>query len=126
MVAVDTNILVRWLVRDDRLLADKADAIIYKAKASSLLLDRLILAEFSYVLKSVYKMTKPEIVLNLRILFSTSCFSIIDRVLVEQMVENYANETPLSIKDAWLLTLKQNGKVAGVASFDDSLQQRLQ
>jgi predicted nucleic acid-binding protein len=126
MVAVDTNILVRWLVRDDRLLADKADAIIYKAKASSLLLDRLILAEFSYVLKSVYKMTKPEIVLNLRILFSTSCFSIIDRVLVEQMVENYANETPLSIEDAWLLTLKQNGKVAGVASFDDSLQQRLQ
>jgi predicted nucleic acid-binding protein len=126
MVAVDTNILVRWLVRDDRLLADKADAIIYKAKASSLLLDRLILAEFSYVLKSVYKMTKPEIVLNLRILLSTSCFSIIDRVLVEQMVENYANETPLSIEDAWLLTLKQNNKVAGVASFDESLQQRLQ
>ena len=117
---------MRWLVRDDQSLAEKADVIIYKAKASSLLVDRLIVAEFSYVLKSVYKMTKPEIVLNLRILFSTSCFSIIDRVLVEQMVENYANETPLSIENAWLLTLKQNGKVTAVASFDESLQQRLQ
>ena len=125
MVAIDTNILVRWLVRDDQPLAEKADIIIHRAKASSLLLDRLIVAEFSYVLKSVYRMTKPEIVLNLRILFSTSCFSIIDRVLVKQMVENYANEAPLSIEDAWLMTLRQTGKVTDVASFDKSLQQRL-
>lgn len=125
MVAIDTNVLVRWLVRDDQSMAERADAIIDNAKTSSLLVDRLIVAEFSYVLKSVYRMTKPEIVLNLRVLLSTSCFSIIDRDLVEQTVETYANEAPLSVEDAWLLTLKRNAKVSDVVSFDEQLQRRL-
>jgi predicted nucleic-acid-binding protein len=125
MVAIDSNVIIRWLVRDDEVLAAKADSILKSAKPRSLLIDRLIIAEISYVLKSVYKFEKPEIVLNLNLLLTEHYFTVMDRDLVTLMVETFAKESPLSMEDSWLLALKITGKVSDVATLDKQLKSRL-
>lgn len=57
---LDTNIIVRYLVADDAALADKATAII--EHSDRLLLNAAVLAECSYVLTSVYGLTRTVVI----------------------------------------------------------------
>ena len=121
MVAVDTNVLVCWLVRDDARLAIEAGKLFEEAKPSSILLDRIVLAELCYVLKSVYDYKKLDIVANLTALLNDSRFSVIDRLLVENMVNIFESHSPLSPEDSWLLALKQSNKAEKIWTFDKAL-----
>lgn len=123
-VAIDANVLVRYIVKDDITLAYKAEQIIRQAKTASLVLDRLIIAEISYVLRSVYMLSKDDIVAVYRGLLSNDSFSIPDRELVEMAVDAFAKERPLSFEDCWLLGLYRSGRVTGIATFDSGLSRR--
>lgn len=125
MVAVDTNILVRLFAQDVPDLARKAERVIYNASNTSLLLDRLILAEFNYVLQSQYKFSKHDIVRLMKSLLGDERFSVSDRGLVEMTVSLFGAEKPLSFEDCWLLALKKSGKVTEVATFDNNLIKRV-
>jgi predicted nucleic-acid-binding protein len=124
-VAIDTNVLVRYIVKDDIVLAHKAEQIIGQAKTAGLLLDRLIIAEISYVLRSVYKLSKDDIVAVYRGLLSNDRFSIPDRELVEMTVDSFARERSLSFEDCWLLILHRSGRAVGIATFDSGLSRRI-
>lgn len=54
MIAIDTNVLVRFLVDDDKPQADLAEALI---EANQIFLSRTVLLETEWVLRSVYGMT---------------------------------------------------------------------
>lgn len=124
MVAIDTNVLVRWLVRDDETLATKADQLLGNAKNASVLLDRIVLAELCYVLKSVYGYKKPDIARNIWALLNDGRFSVADRSLVEQMFSVFEAEAPLSPEDAWLLAQYQSGNATRIYTFDKALAKR--
>ncbi|MBI4442287.1 MAG: type II toxin-antitoxin system VapC family toxin [Acidobacteria bacterium] len=51
MVAVDTNVLVRFLVRDDRKQADRAASLI---RSASIWISKTVLLETEWVLRSLY------------------------------------------------------------------------
>ena len=51
MVAVDTNVLVRFLVRDDRRQAERAAALI---RGTSIWISKTVLLETEWVLRSLY------------------------------------------------------------------------
>lgn len=126
MVAVDTNVLVRWLVRDDLRLAKQADNMLNTAPANTLYLDRLIIAELTYVLRSVYDIRKNQIVLNLRALVSDDRFFTEDNELMGQAIDLFEHYRALSFEDAWLLGQKRAGIVDNVHTFDAGLQKALQ
>lgn len=63
MLGLDTNVLVRYLVRDDQLQFEKARRLIKREadKNESVLVSLLVLLETEWVLRSRYELSKPEI-----------------------------------------------------------------
>lgn len=125
MVALDANILLRALVGDDNSLTQKAAAILAAAKPRSLLVDRLILAECSYVLRSYYKYEKVDISDWLHAVLADKRFHIPDHEVLGLAVTLFATEKPLSFEDCWLLALYKRDDVTDVASFDTALARRV-
>ncbi len=64
MKGIDTNILVRFLVGDDELQAQKVYKIFKKAESSKkeLYVSLLVILELTWVLESVYEIPREEIV----------------------------------------------------------------
>ncbi len=124
MVAIDTNILVRIFVQGDAQLYAKASKIIDNARPSSILLDRVILAEFGYILRPRYAYTKEDVGIMYRALLADERFSFLDSELTRLTINLYESEKPLSFDDCWLLALKKSGKVKDVATFDAALLKR--
>lgn len=63
MKALDTNILVRFLVRDDLSMATRVDQLLDSAnvKGNSFLISLPVVLELFWVLKSGYKLSRPDI-----------------------------------------------------------------
>jgi len=69
-ICVDTNVLVRAAVRDDKALANKAAKILEEAERVAVPLS--CLCEFVWVLRSTYKFTRTEIAASLTSLVNAS------------------------------------------------------
>lgn len=124
-VAIDSSVLVRYFTKDNEELFEKASTMITEAKPNNILLDRVIFAEFGYVLRSVYELSKKQVVLIYESLLSSNIFSIPDRELLETTVELFNKEKPLSFEDCWLLALKTSDKVSDILTFDDGILKKL-
>lgn len=62
MLGLDTNVLVRFLVRDDEEQFERAEKLIRRsANADPVYISLLVLLETEWVLRSRYKLGKPEI-----------------------------------------------------------------
>jgi predicted nucleic-acid-binding protein len=64
VLGLDTNVLVRYLVRDDQQQFEKARRLIKREadKGEPVLVGLLVLLETEWVLRSRYELSKPEIV----------------------------------------------------------------
>jgi len=58
-VAADTNVLVRFMLRDDPAQAEKARALL--AEAEVIVVSLTALCEFVWILRSVYSLSSPEL-----------------------------------------------------------------
>ena len=125
MVAIDTNILVRYYTDDVSTLTAQAEKIIDQATLRSLFLDRLVIAELTYVLKKIYKFDKVDVVNILYSLLADARFVFGDRDLASETIKLFGKENPLSFEDCWLLALVQQHKVSNVVTFDQQLKKRL-
>ena len=63
MLGIDTNVLVRFLVRDDDIQFEKARKLIKREAAAGrqVFVNQLVLMETEWVLRSRYGLKKPEI-----------------------------------------------------------------
>src|SRR5262249_47430287 len=91
MKGLDTNILVRYLVQDDRKQAERASAYIRKTTADgeSCFINLVVLCELVWVLESAYEYTKNEIADVLEKILITKQFEIEAKDLVRQAVQDY-------------------------------------
>lgn len=91
MSGLDTNVLVRYLVRDDEKQAQKASACIAKIIAAdkSCFLSHIVLCELVWVLESAYGYDKKEIAGVLEKILATKQFEIEMKDLVHQAVHDY-------------------------------------
>lgn len=125
MVAVDASILVRIVAQDIPGEAKLARDIVTNAAPASLLLDRLILAELNYVLKSLYGYERKDIITILRGFMGDTKFRVVNSELVDQLVDLYEVEKSLSFEDCWLLAQKRASKVTDIITLDKQLLKRL-
>ena len=73
MTGLDTNVLVRYIVRDDRAQAQRADAAIRTCTAEDPgFISIVSLAEMVWVLQSYYRMPKDQLILCLERLFNAN------------------------------------------------------
>jgi predicted nucleic-acid-binding protein len=89
--ALDTNVLVRFLVEDDRTQARKARRVVEEAGVSGtpLFVSEIVLCETVWVLGYRYKVPRPRIVETLGQLLFASQLAFKDRELVARALEAY-------------------------------------
>jgi predicted nucleic-acid-binding protein len=92
LIAVDTNVLIRFLVRDDEAQATRARALVERCKAAgdACLVSNPVLCELEWVLESLYHATRSDIVSAVRTLQTTPPFVLEDAKLVEKALQTYA------------------------------------
>jgi predicted nucleic-acid-binding protein len=90
MIGIDTNVLIRYLVRDDLAQAQEASRIIEK-QSVPIFVNTIVLCELVWVLESAYECTKKSIASVLKKILSTKQFEIPNRSLTWRALDLYEN-----------------------------------
>ena len=117
MIAVDTNILVRLLIQDDEIQAQKAEQLFSQHKI--FIADTVIL-ETEWVLRFAYKIKVEEIHLGLSQILGLENVFVRDQLAIQQALEWF--EAGMDFADAWHLALSQPCQT--FATFDQKLVKR--
>jgi predicted nucleic-acid-binding protein len=119
MLGIDTNVLVRYLTRDDHAQYEKARRLIDRevAKGEPVLVSLLVLLETEWVLRSRYEMTKAEIITAVSALLETADLTFEDEPSVETAVYS-SKDSPADFADC--LIEARNGILGcrATATFD--------
>ena len=121
-VLLDTNIVIRFLMKDGGKHYEDSKNIfrdIKDGKFKAELLD-VIVAEVVYVLHSFYKHTKEEIVRKLKDLFAQDNIYIDNKPIVFKALDTFANKN-IDFADA-ILCAKKNLEGYEVMSFDKDVK----
>jgi len=91
MLGVDTNVLVRYLTRDDKSQYGKARRLIARevAKGEPVLVSLLVLLETEWVLRSRYELAKADIVTAFSALLDTTDLAFEDEPSVENAIYSW-------------------------------------
>jgi predicted nucleic-acid-binding protein len=88
MLGVDTNVLARYLIRDDQPQYEKARRLIDREvrKGEPVLVSLLVLLESEWVLRSRYELPKSEIVAAFSALLDTADLAFEDEPSIEHAI----------------------------------------
>lgn len=117
MLAVDTNVLVRLLTRDDADQVEAADAIISKGAWVS----HLVLAETFWVLTSVYDLSRAQIATAIEMLLNHRELSLQDADVVTAALAHYRRRAGVELSDCLVLEIARKAGHLPVATFDRNL-----
>ena len=118
MYLLDTNLIIRYLTEDDKKKAFAVERLLKKPK-TRLYLTEVAIAEIIWVLKSVYREKRVEIVKKLGSLLSLPTVGY-NKEVVRQALKNYQEEKIVWV-DAYLVALIQVGKYKALYSYDKGL-----
>jgi predicted nucleic-acid-binding protein len=92
VIALDTNVLVRFLLRDDAAQAAKARRLIDSCLDASdpCLVSNPVLCELEWVLESVYGASRHDVASAVQGLLSTPPFQVEDAEVTRQALQSYA------------------------------------
>jgi predicted nucleic-acid-binding protein len=91
MIGVDTNVLVRYLTRDDQAQYERARRLIDSglSKGEPALVSLLVLMETEWVLRSRYELLKSQIVAAFSALLDTADLAFEDEPSVERAIYSW-------------------------------------
>ncbi|MCP3872208.1 MAG: type II toxin-antitoxin system VapC family toxin [Desulfobacteraceae bacterium] len=119
MKAVDTNILIRFLVGDNELQAKKVYSILKKAESEKkeLFVPLLVVLEMIWVLESVYDISRAEVLDAIRDLLLMPIFKFDQQPALQKLVHS-AQGNKYDLSDLLIAhSAKVNG-CAAVITFD--------
>jgi len=119
---LDSNVLVRYLTRDDAEQADRALAAIERAEAANerLAVSVIVLVELAWVLRRAYGVARTELADSVEALLQTPVFAIEDRDVVRRALRSY-REGRGDFADHLLGARYHDGGVTAVLTFDRAL-----
>jgi len=121
----DTNVFLRFLLKDNPILAKEAEAYFLRAKAGKIKIIILseILLEMEYVLRKVYTQSRSEITKKMTALVTSAYFEVADGNLWGAVLEDYWQKS-VDLVDIFLFQKAQ--AVGGeVLSFDRDFKKLL-
>jgi len=91
MIAVDTNVLVRFFVRDDERQYRQAVELLQFCENSGepIFISNLVLVELLLVLKGGYKVSKADMIKTISVLLSNSQFRFADAGTISDALASY-------------------------------------
>lgn len=117
MLAVDTNVLVRLLARDDAQQALAADQAIAKGAWIS----HLVLAEAIWVLDAVYARTPTQLISALDLLLVHESLVVQDADVVSAALSQFRAKPTLGFSDCLVLEIARKAGHMPLATFDKAL-----
>jgi predicted nucleic-acid-binding protein len=117
MRAVDTNVLVRLVTRDDAKQAERADQFVARGAWVS----HLVLAETTWVLSAVYQLDAGAIATAVEMLLSHEAVSIADPDVVRAALENFRRKPALGFSDCLILEVARAAGHTPLGTFDRTL-----
>jgi predicted nucleic-acid-binding protein len=117
MRAVDTNVLVRLITRDDTRQAASADVFVEKGAWVSV----LALAEATWVLAAVYERNAAELVTAVEMLLEHKDLILQDSDVVGTALDLFRSRPALGFSDCLLLQLARKAGHLPLGTFDRAL-----
>lgn len=119
---LDTNILIRLLLKDHKILSPQASALFKEAEKGKINLyaDEIMVAEVVWLLGSFYKYSREEISNQLEKIISQPWIINSRKELILATIELF-HATNLSYVDCWLYTVSRNLNFP-LATFDRKLK----
>ncbi|MDP4011387.1 MAG: PIN domain-containing protein [Candidatus Roizmanbacteria bacterium] len=115
----DTNIFIRFFLRDHKSHSPQAKKYIDEAKAGkrTLIILPVILIEVEYVLRKVYKISRADTHVYMLSVVQSNYFTIIDHDIITQVLSLYKKNAGIDFVDIFL-HLKAQQAGGEVLSFD--------
>jgi len=120
MRAVDTNVLVRLVTRDDPRQVKAADAFV----APGAWVSHLALAETTWVLDAVYGRTPGDIATAVEMLLNHEHLTIQDQDVVSAALDHFRARPRLGFSDCLMLEVARKAGHLPLGTFDRDLGKR--
>ena len=117
MRAVDTNVLVRLLVRDDPKQAAAADAFV----AGGAWVSHLVLMETTWVLRSVYGVQAAALAKAIEMLLDHEVLSVQDGDIVRAALDDHRARPTVEFSDCLILAVARRVGHLPLGTFDRRL-----
>jgi predicted nucleic-acid-binding protein len=117
MRAVDTNLLVRLIVRDDPAQVAAAEAFV----ASGAWVSHLVLAETIWVLDAVHERSAAQLAAAIEMLLNHEQLSIQDAEVVAQALARFRSRPALGFSDCLVLEIARKAGHLPLGTFDRGL-----
>ncbi len=117
MRAVDTNILVRLLVRDDAEQVEVAEAFV----AAGAWVSHLVLAEAVWVLDAVYERTPAQLATAIDLLLNHQSLTLQDADVVVAALAHFRARPALGFSDCLILEVARKAGHVPLGTFDKGL-----
>jgi predicted nucleic-acid-binding protein len=119
MIGLDTNVLVRFLVQDDRVQFARAQRLLAREarRGEPVLVSLLVLLETEWVLRSRYGLAKPEIADALSALLDSVELRVEDEAAVEQALFTW-RDSRADFADCLIGARNRRLGCAATATFD--------
>jgi predicted nucleic-acid-binding protein len=117
MHAVDTNVLVRLVTRDDARQAAAAEAFVAKGAWVS----HVVLAEMTWVLAAAYELPAAKIAIAIQMLLNHRHLALQDPDVVAAALDNFRAKPALGFADCLVLEIARKAGHLPLATFDKAL-----
>jgi predicted nucleic-acid-binding protein len=117
MRAIDTNVLVRLVVRDDTNQVRVAEEFVENGAWVS----HLVLAETMWVLDAVYERTPEQIAMAAEMLLNHQQLTVQDSDVVAAAIENFRKRPSLGFSDCLVLEIARKVGNLPLGTFDREL-----
>ena len=117
MRAIDTNVLVRLIVRDDETQVAAAEAFITKGAWIS----HVVLAETTWVLVTTYQLTHSDVARTIEMLLVERDVTFQDLEVVEAALHQYRLRPSLGFSDCLILEIAKKAGHVPLGTFDRPL-----
>lgn len=117
MRAVDTNVLVRLVTRDD----EKQVAAAERFVASGAWISHLVLAELTWVLSAAYDVGHAQIATAIEMLLEHQSLAIQDAEVVAAALADYRRRPSLGFSDCLVVAIARKAGHIPVGTFDRAM-----
>jgi predicted nucleic-acid-binding protein len=114
MRAVDANVVVRLIARDDKLQTAAAESFVAKGAWVS----QLVLVETAWVLDSVYELDHEQLAIAIEMLLNHRHLVVQDGDVVTSALAHYRRRPKLGFSDCLILEVARKAGHAPMGTFD--------
>jgi len=121
--SLDTDVLLRWLLGDNQVQLKVVQDLLEKPSIKKIHISDVVVAEMVWVMESLYKLNRNEVVEAIQILIDSPKF-VLNKILFTKLVDVYPESLAVSFIDMILVYYAQLNQAQPLITFDKKLSKK--